>query len=451
MLLLVPGSLMFAQLPGDPKSNSAVCVGPGDKWAPAIAPDRMGGAVVAWQDDRNGNYDIFAQKVDMLGKIQWTAEGVAVCPDTKRQGFPKLVEDGTGGAIVTWCDDRSGNCDVFAQRVDANGAVAWSSGGVPVSKVSGGRTAPAIVGDGMGGAIIAWHEKRTGSYDIYVQRIDASGKMKWGSGGLGVCTMTADQLYPVLSVDGAGGAIIAWDDNRNGSHDVYAQRVSSSGGVEWTPNGVAVCTAAGNQQNPAIIPNGSGGAIVVWHDQRSGTFDIYSQMLSESGEPMWGADGIPLCQAKGDQSSPALTSDGKGGAIVVWCDKRGSDYDIYSQRVNASGKTQWGPDGVLVCSEGGDQMLPALVSDGFGGAIMVWHDNRDSSYDIYAERLDAAGAPQWQKNGVAICTAQGDQSCPTIAADGTGGAIITWSDPRNNRGDVFVQRVDGRGVFSSVK
>jgi hypothetical protein len=34
--------------------------------------------------------------------------------------FPHMLPDGSGGAIVVWTDSRSGNPDVFAQRV--NGA-----------------------------------------------------------------------------------------------------------------------------------------------------------------------------------------------------------------------------------------------------------------------------------------------------------------------------------------
>jgi hypothetical protein len=32
----------------------------------------------------------------------------------------------------------------------------------------------------------------------------------------------------------------------------------------------------------------------------------------------------------------------------------------------------------------------------------------------------------WVQNGVALCTATGDQRDPQIIADGTGGAIVTW-------------------------
>ncbi len=437
--------LAYSQWSGDAKQNNAVCVGPGDKWSTAITADGSGGAILAWQDERNGNFDIFAQKVDLSGKILWTLDGVAVCPDTLQQGYPELASDGAGGAVLAWCDDRGGNCDVFTQKINSSGEPVWASGGIAVCKARGGRTAPAIVSDGFGGAIIVWHDNRNGSFDIYGQRIDASGKIVWGSGGTAICTADANQLYPVVMSDGAGGVIVVWDDARNGNHDLFAQRVNSAGDIEWAFNGVEVCTAAGNQMNPAMVSDGSGGATIVWHDKRGANYDIFAQRLNASGKALWPSDGIVVSAANGDQSSPSVTMDGAGGAIVAWYDKRNGDYDIYAQKISATGVPQWLPDGISVCTVAGDQMYPVVVSDGTGGAIVAWHDNRDSNYDIYAERIDASGAIQWTRDGVVLCAAPGDQSCPTIAADGAGGAIISWNDPRNIRGDIYAQRIDRQG------
>jgi len=74
----------------------------------------------------------------------------------------------------------------------------------------------------------------------------------------------------------------------------------------------------------------------------------------------------------------------------------------------------------------GNQATSTIVSDDAGGAIVTWQDYRTgTNWDIYAQRLDAAGAPQWFTNGVAtpvaVCTAPNDQSYPTIVSDGDGG------------------------------
>ena len=82
----------------------------------------------------------------------------------------------------------------------------------------------------------------------------------------------------------------------------------------WVSDGVAVCTAVGNQQYVFTVYHGAGGAIVAWSDYRTGTADIYVQRLSASGAPLWTANGVAICAAAANQIVNAVISDGVGGA-----------------------------------------------------------------------------------------------------------------------------------------
>jgi len=73
---------------------------------------------------------------------------------------------------------------------------------------------------------------------------------EWTTNGVSICTASGGQSYPKILSDGLGGAIITWQDSRSGNYDIYAQRVSSTGVVLWTTNGVSICTASGDQWNP---------------------------------------------------------------------------------------------------------------------------------------------------------------------------------------------------------
>ena len=81
-----------------------------------------------------------------------------------------------------------------------------------------------------------------------------------------LCTATGDQDYPTIVADGAGGTIVTWEDYRSGNWDIFAQKISAGGTVQWTANGVALCTADDYQVNPTIVADGAGGAIVIWSD-----------------------------------------------------------------------------------------------------------------------------------------------------------------------------------------
>ena len=59
---------------------------------------------------------------------------------------------------------------------------------------------------------------------------------------------------------------------------------------------------------------------------------------------------------------------------------------------------------VPVAVVGGDQSRPVIVSDGAGGAIIAWWDDRNGSLGIYAQRLDADGNPMWTPNGIQVAS-----------------------------------------------
>ena len=446
-----------AAWPSDPLVNLPVCTAMGSQQYPTIVADGAGGTIVTWQDARSGNYDIYTQRISADGTFRWAADGVPLCTRSGEQSHPTIASDGAGGAIVTWRDLRSSTNDgIYAQRVSAGGAGQWTTHGVALCTHAGAQQGPVIVSDGAGGAIVTWQDERSGNdYDIYAQRISAGGAVQWTVDGVALCTAPGLQDPPTVLSDGAGGAIVIWQDFRSGNdHDIYAQRISVDGTVQWAANGVLLCTAPGDQQTPAITSDGAGGAIVTWSDSRTGgIYHIYSQRISADGTVLWPADGVALCTAPPTQLSPAITSDGAGGAVVTWSDLRnGSNWDIYAQRISASGAVPWEANGVALCSAPGDQQYPTVTSGGAGGAIVTWRDWRGGLDDVlYSQRISAGGAVQWSVDGVALCTATRSQRYPNSVSDGAGGAIVTWDDWRSGpTSDIYAQNVNADGTLGGV-
>jgi predicted lipoprotein with Yx(FWY)xxD motif len=379
----------------------ALCTATGNQYASGIISDGAGGAIVTWMDYRSGggNWDIYAQRISAAGTVQWTADGVALCTATGDQRLPAIVSDGVNGAIVAWEDYRNGNnSDIYAQRISADGTPLWAANSVALCTATGGQYDPAIASDDAGGAVVTWPDARSGmsNGDIYVQRISSTGSVQWAADGVALCTDTDPQSAPTIVSDGAGGAIIAWEDYRSGYHGIYAQRISGVGAVQWLLNGVALRTPGEWLYPPTMVVDGAGGAIVTWMDSRS-TFDwdIYAQRISAAGTVQWTADAVALRTDAIDPGWPTIVSDGAGGAIVTWCETRTSSYDIYAQRISGDGTLQWTADGVALCAAIGEQSYPTIASDGVDGAIVTWHDLRSGDCqgcaDIYAQRVLANG------------------------------------------------------------
>jgi hypothetical protein len=111
----------------------------------------------------------------------------------------------------------------------------------------------------------------------------------WSTNGIPICNAVNDQDHMRLISDGTDGVIVSWEDERVGGNNrhVYAQRVSSTGSVQWTNNGVAISVASGLKSFSQILPLGAGDAIITWGDERSGGSDnrnIFAQQLNGNGQ-----------------------------------------------------------------------------------------------------------------------------------------------------------------------
>lgn len=449
-LLVPPPARAEWLLHGTPVGATA-----GSQYTAKAVSDGAGGAIVVWTDSRSGVNDIYVQRLDASGRALWTPGGRAVCDAANAQTYPAITADGAGGAVIAWHDERSGaGSDIYVQRINENGDPYWAANGFALCTATGLQSRPTLVSDMAGGAVVAWQDARgpTG-YDIYAQRIGAAGAALWTANGVLLSNAALDQLLPVSAPSGVGGAIVAWLDYRSDPDgDIYFRAVSPTGVAYGTSGGVPACTAPQNQGSLQIVGGGSQAdfaAYLVWEDARGGAdFEVYAQHVTNSAMVLWPANGISIASGPGNQLNPQIAADGMGGAIVTWADTRGADTDIYAQRIDRTGADFWQEDGLPVCVLAGQQREPRIVSDGAGGAVIVWEDGRPGALDIdlYGQRLDPVGNPMWGSGGAQMTGAAASQRIEALAADGAGNLIGVWNDERRGTvaTDTYAQRLDGR-------
>ena len=337
-----------------PVDGRAVCAASGLQTPSGIVSDFEGGAVLAWRDRRNDS-DLFAARVLANGQLDpaWPVDGAAIASGPGAQDLPAILSDGQGGLFAAWRDTRDApEQDIYAQHLKVNGTIApgWPAAGVPVCTAAGTQQTTTITTDGSGGVIVGWEDLRlAGNSDIYAQRVRANGTVDpaWPSNGRGVCMAMANQTGARVLGDGAGGAFVAWIDARAGAIPaLYAQHVLADGTLDpaWPATDLGFNLAFGNHLSIALLPDGTGGVLAVWDDRRGGTaLDVYAHHLLPNGtvDPGWPTNGRGVSTATGTQSySLAAIPDGSGGVIVTWTDTRTfatTDNDIYAQRVRANG------------------------------------------------------------------------------------------------------------------
>ena len=260
-----------------------LCVAAGIQQELRAVPDAKGGAFFAWSDYRSDG-DIYAQKVRPDGVVAWPTDGRAVSNATGVQQYPDMAMDNRYGAILTWSDRRVGY-DIYTQRIDSLGSGRWTANGVALCVEGTWQNYPKVAVDEEGGAIFAWLDQRASGFDCYAQRVGPNGAVKWATDGIAVCTAAGNcNEIQILPIFGKGAGII-WYDSRNVYGDIYAQGIDSMGTALLDPNGDVVCDTTGAQQMPLGVTDGAGGAILAWEDLRGGSeSDLYAARINAQGE-----------------------------------------------------------------------------------------------------------------------------------------------------------------------
>lgn len=416
--------------PSNPTVNIPIVQALHDQGGLTIVSDGNGGGIIMWYTTTNGAISV--QRVDSAGMIQWPQNGIFIKGYSAAFYGPDIIADGFGGAIIAWEHNPTGSGgDVRVQRIDGNGNLLWRSEGVIIASGED----PQIISDENGGAIVTWTGWGGGLATTRVQRISSGGQKLWDPNGIAVSSTGTQRRYPVIARDESGGAIVAWKQFTGSEYDLYAQRIDANGSILWTGGGVPVSTAPGNDDSYQIISDGFGGVIVAWKNTA-----IYAQRMGADGSALWTTNGELLASGG---TSPAIVPDSAGGAIVAW-----RNANIYAQRLNSSGGQLWSAGGLVINTSA--DFGPYITSDGSGGLIATWVDNRGGAQDIYAQLVDSGGNPVWTSNGIAICTATNSQQGVSILNNSTNGAIATWMDLRNTSvtgADIYAQNVNMDGTL----
>ena len=180
-----------------------------------------------------------------------------------------------------------------------------------------------------------------------------------------------------------------------GVSHVYAHHVLATGAVDpaWPADGRALTDRTSSEEDPRLVPDGSGGVVVVWQGPGNGFIDIYAHHVMGAGvvDPTWPFGGA-LVRRSRTGHDPEIETDGAGGVVVAW----NEDAGIAAQHVLADGTFDPAyPDTGRTIT-----LLPTLGPAGLvattaGGAIVGWSDARSSGtgLDVYAMQVLAVEIP----------------------------------------------------------
>jgi hypothetical protein len=276
---------------------------------------------------------------------------------------------------------------------------------------------------------------------------------------------TLAQSQPSVAPDGGGGFVAVWQSFASTGTDadafsVQVRRFTATGTPLGAETQVNTYTT-GSQREPEVTALGGGGFVVIWQSGGSASdpaVSIMGRLFDAAGAAVGGEFQVNTYTTDA-QYSPAVTTDGTGGFVVVWNSEgsAGTDVDgvsIQARRFDASG-TPAGPEFQVNSYTTGAQHYPDVGSDGAGGFVVVWTSDGSAGTDagassIQGQRFGIDGSPVAGEFQVNTYTTS-EQVYPSVTGMGAGGFVVVWMSEGSSGTDtsglsVQMQRYDSAGV-----
>ncbi|MGB0383472.1 MAG: exo-alpha-sialidase, partial [Ardenticatenaceae bacterium] len=423
------------------------------QYDPSVAVDANGTVYATWEDNRNADQDIYFATSTDNGQ-SWSAD-VKINDDAGGtwQYNPSMAVSPNNTLYVSWADNRNGNQDVYFAS-STNGGATWSAN-VKVNDDAGGawHNNPSLAVDANDNVVVAWEDLRNGDQDIYFARSTDSGATWSSNVKVNDDSSLLHQYTPSVGVDGSGTLMLAWYDQRNGNDDIYFAR-STNNGTSWSAN-VKLNDNSGtsSEQYPSLAVDSNGNAVAVWQDARDIVNNIYSARSSDSGQTWQTNVKINDDPSTTGQYNPSMAVDANNTLYAVWQDERHSSSDIFFAR-STDGGTTWLANTKVISETGSAwQGIPSLGVDSLGNSIVVaWQDQRDGGIDdIYFARSTDSGMTWGTNVKVNDDNTSKVQHNPSIAINPDGTTIyLAWEDERNNNRDIyFASSTDGGSTWGA--
>ncbi|MBW2263052.1 MAG: hypothetical protein JRG91_13825 [Deltaproteobacteria bacterium] len=333
---------------------------------------------VAWNDDRDGNWEIYFARIDDAGAR--IGSDLRVTDAVTSSRHPELVWSGSQYGL-TWYDHRDGNEEIYFARLGGDGAKIGADARITDDTARSRYPDIAWADDAYA---LTWTDERDGNEEIYFARLDDAGA-KMGSDVM-ITFNAFPSMDSALTWTGTEYGLV-WRDDRDGNGEIYFVRVSAAGAKVGSESRVTNATNASGQ--PQIVWTGSEYG-VTWHDNRDDTTPMTSPYVYE----IYFARILPDGTKNGLDSRITTTSNTSWYPSLVWMtstyaatwhDRRDGNGETYFARITAVGSMII-PD-VRITSDVGESWNPSIVWTGseFG---VSWDDDRDGNEEIYFNRIN---------------------------------------------------------------
>ena len=223
-----------------------------------------------------------------------------------------------------------GNTNLFAQRYRPDGTPTGAR--ITLSTAPGDQFCPTAAWSGIAW-LVAWTDGRSGTKDVFGALVSGAGAVT-PTAGFPISTGPSQQQSPSVAWNGTS-FVVAWNDNRNGTQDIFAARVAPNRTI-LDPNGIPVTTAAGIQQKPSVASAG-GATLISW----VGTTQAQRRILRANGTFLGGVVSEGSLRADTFGQATAVASSTRMGVLFEHESDGSGEHPVVLANINpANGAKQ---------------------------------------------------------------------------------------------------------------
>ncbi|MBC8310030.1 MAG: hypothetical protein ISR75_03490 [Phycisphaerales bacterium] len=360
-----------------------------------------------------------------------------ICIAGGDQAITKIVAEESGGCYVSWFDNRSGGYDVYMQRLDASGNALWQTDGILIADRNYSSTMDFDMDiDSAGNAVVVYRKNVLGGDGIVVTSVSPKGTIRWNTTVQSSGSFVASPVITASNDD----VVVGWiKDNVSDFH-----RLNVAGELLWALPQSIDDPAGGTLFVADIQPSLNGGVIAsfVQYTTYWGNKQLKAVLLDVDGINVWDEMvSVMVDNSLQYGAYPDFISDGEGGGFFTWYGV--NPLQCYANRVSANG-TIWGAGQVQVASSLGatQRVDPIAVRD--GSEFVVFFRSQDNSQNddgIGAQLFSGNGGLLWGNGGVTLKPTTSTPQYGSFAAAKTDVGVALFYDESASFGDDVVEGI----------
>jgi len=280
---------------------------------------------VAWQDRRDTDYEVYFTLLK--------ENGDKAIPDTRLSfatGFSINVALAWNGTefIPVWQDDRDGVFNLFAQRVSVDGAPIGDNVALTTDMGGLGNEAPAVAA-GVKGIGVAWTLGDAFTHIIQFQTFDPS--LSPISAVVTLTDGSTEAVYPSV-VWNKDRYIVAWFDKSASPKAIYAAAIGDDGTMLAGPTAIS-SPGPFRSRYPYLRALGDR-VLAVYSDDRdqNNGYELYSRMVASDLTPIGPEQRLTNAQRDSIYPIASFGPDGNVG-ILFRDDRENGEHHVYFTRL----------------------------------------------------------------------------------------------------------------------